>query len=205
MRPNPRELFGTLDIIEEMKWKFSKVMEGVKSLDGFKPDADYVEDFSVAFPQLGKSRLEDRGETNVPAGAEAWSRNLDSRDLIKGRAFRLRIPFEGEGSVFKHMPSRSNFSGRQEGRVEDNEVVVDFAVPSHYSDEEQAEKVKENVRKKRNEIEGRINTWTGYAEEDFEAWNSNLEKYVGEHIASRKKEIEGEMKLKDAIDELTTE
>ncbi len=196
--PNPNEIFGTKDVIQELKTKLINELRKVRNPVSFNSVDSYVKEFSVEIPVLRKHQTKIGVDKAFPAGAEYFSRNCSPYTMIPGKEFILVIPFIGDARVFYHMPSSWLVSGRQEGDIENNRLVIKFGVLT-YGLANPKKDIPNNVNKRRQDIIDRIERWYELVKKDFINWNNNLNSFVESQIVARKKEIEIEAEINIAI------
>jgi len=196
--PNPNEIFGTKDVIQELKTQLANELRKVRNPVSFNSVDSYVKEFSVEIPVLREHQTKIGVDKAFPAGAEYFSRNCSPYTMIPGKEFILVIPFTGDARVFYHMPSSWLVSGRQEGDIENNRLVIKFGVLTDGVVNPKKD-ITNNVNKRRQDIIDRIERWFKLVKKDFINWNDNLNSFVESQIVTRKKEIEIEAEINMAI------
>ena len=96
------------------------------------------------------------------------------------------------------MPSSWLVSGRQEGDIENNRLVIKFGVLTDGVVNPKKD-ITNNVNKRRQDIIDRIERWFKLVKKDFINWNDNLNSFVESQIVTRKKEIEIEAEINMAV------
>ncbi len=159
---------------------------------------EIVERFKLNPPKLFEDKIQiNPQETEISLGQNHSSRwMLDDDDFeprpVKGLHIEIRIPFEGDGSLFKYRPSSFSYSlsGTTPTQIQGNYLVMEYDTT-----EKDPEKIKNlwgndlvNIRKNL-EILGT----------DVKPYNGGLEAKIRSQVASRKKEAESNQSLIDAL------
>ena len=199
LRPNPNEIFGTKDVIQELKAQLANELRKVRTPVSFDSVESYVKEFSVEIPVLGEPQIKIGVDKAFPAGVEHFSRNCSPDTMIPGKEFILFIPFTGDARVFYHMPSSWAPSGRQEGDIENNRLVIKFGVLTYGV--AKPEDITNNINKQRQDIIDRIERWFDLVKKDFINWNDNLNSFIESQIVARKKAIKVEAGINMAIND----
>lgn len=189
MRPDPAELFGTTDIIAETRNQIAVALQEVRIVGGFDSLESYFRRFTLDVPVLGDPHHKIGEDKSFPAGRESFERRCDPNTLIPGKEIIVRILFTGKPDIFRHMPSTVIPSGRQEGKVEENNLIARFGVLIYGTE---PGNITQNIKARKKEIADRILRWFDLAKRDFDDWNDNLEAYLQAQIKMRKEAIENE-------------
>lgn len=197
LQPDESKLFGTTNVIDNLKSDFTNLLQTVHTVGSFDNVSSYIDRFSVGIPVLGNPYHKIGQDDLFPAGNESFSRGCSRDTMIPGKEIIVYIPFEGDPRIFYHMPSEFLLSGRQEGKVEDNKLVMRFGVFTY----SETEKITESINRQKKDIIKCVERWFALAEKDFVSWNENLQSYIENQISIRKNSIEKIAAINKAIND----
>lgn len=109
---------------------------------------------------------------------------------IKGTLITVVIPFEGDEELFYYRPSTFSLVIPQ-GRIEDNELFLEYTV-THYD----SDSLKNEIQKDIQQIESHLN----WAKNDIDNFNNSLDDYIRNLIKTRKNKLLKDRNLVSSLD-----
>ena len=181
-----RRLFNQ-DVIEGRKTNLEEHLMGIRELVKLPDPESLADSGRVEIPVLGDPKLTAVEDARVPAGREAWARDVSPDFLLDGKRVLVTIPFDGNYLVFQHQPSTRPLSSHPEGQLSDDKVVLHFYVVTHGIAD--LKDIESSKNRERQQLLRNFNSWFGFAKTDFEEWNAGLLTYVTDAIQARDRHI----------------
>lgn len=152
-----------------------------------------AEAYAVACPELQVDAMEfeDLGESRVDVSHERDRAIFDysTPTYVAGRALRLRIPFSGDGGVFKLQACTRSYNPPR-AAVKGQEVQVTYAFPADR---------RPNLKAEADQLVGKLQQHLGWSRSDIEQHNAGLREQALQAIRARKQRVLGDH---DYLDQL---
>jgi hypothetical protein len=184
-------LFSEYDLRGTLEAQVAKMLKAIEQYDGNKllntPDQDLIDyfaaDANVEVPILFEDRADiEQSETKLDMSHDfRYGGGFDDEQvLVPGTAFKLHVPFSGDGNVFRFRSSRYSTMPPR-ARIEGQELVITHrAVQGENPD---------TVKQSLHGVLTNVKEYLTWSKNDIDGYNAALKKRATEAVQARKQRL----------------